>query len=105
VRPETIVIHSGYEDDPTAKAVTVPIYQTVPYAFDSANDRAAPFNLEVEGYRYGQIAPFLRVACHGVAALLWNLLEKPLRLKRLFQSKPVRPDPMRCEILAAESAR
>src|SRR5438128_3769510 len=55
MRRETIAIHGGYEVDPTTKAVAVPIYQTVAYAFDSADHGAALFNLEVEGYRYTRI--------------------------------------------------
>src|SRR5712691_7431163 len=55
MRNETIAIHSGYEVDPTTKAVAVPIYQTVAYAFDSADHGAALFNLEVEGFRYSRI--------------------------------------------------
>ncbi len=49
MRRETIAIHGGYEVDPTTKSVAVPIYQTVAYAFDSADHGAALFNLEVEG--------------------------------------------------------
>src|SRR2546426_7148069 len=56
MRRETIAIHSGYDVDPTTKAVAVPIYQTVAYAFDSADHGAALFNLEVEGYRYSRIS-------------------------------------------------
>jgi hypothetical protein len=52
MKSETIAIHCGYESDPTTKAVAVPIYQTVAYAFDSAEHGAALFNLETEGYRY-----------------------------------------------------
>src|SRR6202789_2443764 len=55
MKRETIAIHSGYETDPTTKAVAVPIYQTVAYAFDSADHAAALFNLEAEGYRYSRI--------------------------------------------------
>src|SRR5712691_5572701 len=55
MRSETIAIHSGYEVDPTTKAVAVPIYQTVAYAFDSAEHGAALFNLETEGFRYSRI--------------------------------------------------
>jgi O-acetylhomoserine (thiol)-lyase len=55
MRPETIAIHSGFDADPTTKAVAVPIYQTVSYAFDSAAHGAALFDLEVEGYRYTRI--------------------------------------------------
>src|SRR2546430_14206864 len=56
MRSETIAIHSGYDTDPTTKAVAVPIYQTVAYEFDSAEHGAALFNLEVEGYRYSRIS-------------------------------------------------
>src|SRR6267143_21110 len=56
MRNETIAIHGGYEVEPTTKAVAVPIYQTVAYAFDSAEHGAALFNLEVEGYRYTRIS-------------------------------------------------
>src|SRR3982075_1284253 len=56
MRSDTIAIHSGYDVDPTTKAVAVPIYQTVAYEFDSAEHGAALFNLEVEGYRYTRIS-------------------------------------------------
>jgi len=56
MRNETIAIHAGYDPDPTTKSVAVPIYQTVAYAFDSADHGAALFNLEAEGYRYSRIA-------------------------------------------------
>lgn len=56
MRPETIAIHSGFDADPSTKAVAVPIYQTASYAFDSAAHGAALFDLEVEGYRYTRIA-------------------------------------------------
>jgi O-acetylhomoserine (thiol)-lyase len=56
VRSETIAIHGGYEIEPTTKSVAVPIYQTVAYAFDSAEHGAALFNLEVDGYRYTRIS-------------------------------------------------
>src|SRR5438874_10928605 len=55
MRDATIAIHSGYDVDPTTKAVAVPIYQTVAYAFDSADHGAALFNLEVDGFRYTRI--------------------------------------------------
>jgi Cys/Met metabolism PLP-dependent enzyme len=44
----TIALHAGYDVDAATKAVAVPIYQTVAYAFDSAEHGAALFNLEVE---------------------------------------------------------
>src|SRR5467141_5044458 len=70
MRSETIAIHSGYDVDPTTKAVAVPIYQTVAYAFDSAEHGAALFNLEVEGYRYSRISnPTNAVLERRVAAL------------------------------------
>ncbi len=56
IRRETIAIHGGYEDDPATHAVAVPIYQTVAYAFDSAEHGAALFNLEADGFRYSRIS-------------------------------------------------
>jgi O-acetylhomoserine (thiol)-lyase len=70
LRKETLAIHAGYEVEPTTKAVAVPIYQTVAYAFDSAEHGAALFNLEVEGFRYSRIAnPTTAVLERRVAAL------------------------------------
>jgi O-acetylhomoserine (thiol)-lyase len=70
MKPETIAIHSGYEVDPTTKAVAVPIYQTVAYAFDSADHAAALFNLEAECFRYTRIQnPTTAVLERRVAAL------------------------------------
>src|SRR5213594_2220934 len=70
MKSETIAIHGGYEVDPTTKSVAVPIYQTVAYAFDSADHGAALFNLEVEGYRYSRISnPTTAVLERRVAAL------------------------------------
>jgi O-acetylhomoserine (thiol)-lyase len=70
MKPETIAIHSGYDVDPTTKAVAVPIYQTVAYAFDSAEHAAALFNLEAEGFRYTRIQnPTTAVLERRVAAL------------------------------------
>jgi O-acetylhomoserine (thiol)-lyase len=56
MKRETVAVHGGYENDPTTKAVAVPIYQTVAYEFDSADHGAALFNLEVEGHRYSRIS-------------------------------------------------
>ena len=70
MRLDTIAIHGGYEVDPTTKAVAVPIYQTVAYAFDSADHGAALFNLEAEGFRYSRIGnPTNAVLERRVAAL------------------------------------
>src|SRR5258705_4088673 len=70
MRSETIAIHSGYDTEPTTKAVAVPIYQTVAYEFDSAEHGAALFNLEVEGFRYSRISnPTTAVLERRVAAL------------------------------------
>jgi O-acetylhomoserine (thiol)-lyase len=67
---ETIALHAGYECDPTTRAVAVPVYQTVAFAFDSADHGAALFNLEAEGYRYSRISnPTNAVLERRVAAL------------------------------------
>lgn len=70
MRSETIAIHGGFSSDPATRAVAVPIYQTVAYAFDSAEHGAALFNLETEGYRYARIAnPTTDVLDRRIAAL------------------------------------
>ena len=52
---ETRSIHAGYSPDPTTKAVAVPIYQTVAYAFDNAQHGADLFDLKVPGNIYSRI--------------------------------------------------
>lgn len=54
-RFETISVHGGYTPEPTTKAVAVPIYQTVAYAFDSAQHGADLFDLKVPGNIYTRI--------------------------------------------------
>src|SRR5579863_9301976 len=70
MRSETIALHAGYEPDSQTNSVAVPIYQTVAYAFDSAEHGAALFNLEAEGFRYSRIKnPTVSVLEQRVAAL------------------------------------
>jgi O-acetylhomoserine (thiol)-lyase len=52
---DTIAVHGGYAPDPTTKAVAVPLYQTVAYAFDSAQHGADLFDLKVTGNIYSRI--------------------------------------------------
>ena len=69
-RFETISVHGGYSPDPTTKAVAVPIYQTVAYAFDSAQHGADLFDLKVPGNIYTRIMnPTQDVLEQRVAAL------------------------------------
>ena len=55
MRDETLALHHGYTPDPTTKAVAVPIYQTVAYAFDDAQHGADLFDLKVPGNIYTRI--------------------------------------------------
>jgi O-acetylhomoserine (thiol)-lyase len=69
-KPETIAVHGGYTPDPTTRAVAVPIYQTVAYAFDSAQHAADLFDLKVPGNIYTRIMnPTTDVLEQRVAAL------------------------------------
>ena len=54
-RFETLSVHAGYTPDPTTHAVVPPIYQTVAYAFDSAQHGADLFDLKVAGNIYTRI--------------------------------------------------
>lgn len=70
MKDETIAIHAGYSTDPTTRAVTVPIYQTVAYEFDNAQHGADLFNLAVPGNIYTRIMnPTNDVLEQRVAAL------------------------------------
>ena len=67
---ETRLIHAGYRPDPTTRAVAVPIYQTVAYAFDDTQHGADLFDLKVQGNIYPRIMnPTQAVLEERVAAL------------------------------------
>lgn len=67
---ETLAVHAGQSPDPTTKAVATPIYQTVAYAFDSAQHGADLFDLKVAGNIYTRIMnPTQDVLEKRVAAL------------------------------------
>ena len=67
---ETLAVHAGYSPDPTTHAVVPPIYQTVAYAFDSAQHGADLFDLKVPGNIYTRIMnPTQDVLEQRVAAL------------------------------------
>ena len=55
MKMETLAVHGGYTPDPTTKAVAVPIYQTVAYAFDNTQHGADLFDLKVAGNIYSRI--------------------------------------------------
>ena len=48
LRFETLSVHAGYSPDPTTKSAAVPLYQTVAYAFDSAQHGADLFDLRCQ---------------------------------------------------------
>ncbi|SAK74517.1 O-acetylhomoserine/O-acetylserine sulfhydrylase [Caballeronia hypogeia] len=52
---DTIAVHGGYTPDPTTRAVAVPIYQTVAFAFDDTQHGADLFDLKVKGNIYSRI--------------------------------------------------
>jgi O-acetylhomoserine (thiol)-lyase len=67
---ETQAVHAGYSPDPTTKSMAVPIYQTVAYAFDSAQHGADLFDLKVPGNIYTRIMnPTQDVLEQRIAAL------------------------------------
>jgi len=69
-RFETLAVHAGYSPEPTTKSAAVPLYQTVAYAFDSAQHGADLFDLKVPGNIYTRIMnPTQDVLEQRVAAL------------------------------------
>ena len=69
-KPETIAVHGGYSPDPTTRSVAVPIYQTVAYAFDSAQHGADLFDLKVPGNIYTRIMNPTNGALEGKIAAM-----------------------------------
>ena len=70
MKPETLAVHGGYTPDPVTKSAAVPLYQTVAYAFDSAQHGADLFDLKVAGNIYSRIMnPTNAVLEKPVAAL------------------------------------
>ena len=55
MKDQTLAVHAGFKADSATQSVSVPIYQTVAYEFESAEHGAALFNLEVEGNIYTRI--------------------------------------------------
>lgn len=67
---ETTAIRGGYAVDPTTRAVSVPIYQTVGYAFQGTEHAARLFNLDEPGNIYTRIMnPTTDVLEQRVAAM------------------------------------
>lgn len=69
-RFDTLSLHAGHEPDPTTGARAVPIYQTTSYTFDSVDEAAGLFNLEMPGHIYSRISnPTVAVLEERLAAL------------------------------------
>jgi O-acetylhomoserine (thiol)-lyase len=70
MRTETAAIHGNVSPDQANRSVTVPIYETAAYTFDSADQAAAMFDLEVEGHRYSRVSNPTNVALEQRVAAL-----------------------------------
>ncbi|WP_341667947.1 O-acetylhomoserine aminocarboxypropyltransferase/cysteine synthase family protein [Alcaligenes sp. SDU_A2] len=69
-KPGTVAVHGGYSPDPNTRAVAVPIYQTVAFAFDNTQHGADLFDLKVEGNIYSRVTnPTATVLEKRLAAL------------------------------------
>lgn len=69
-RPQTQVIHAGPEPDPVYGGVSVPIYQSSTFAFDSAEQGAARFAGREKGFIYTRIGnPTIRALEQCLAEL------------------------------------
>ncbi len=56
LHPETAVLHAGFRNDPTTKAVCVPIYQNTAYELDGDLGKIADvYNVKGDGYTYTRI--------------------------------------------------
>jgi len=67
---DTLAVHAGAQPDPATGARITPIYQTSAYVFESADQAAALFNLQVFGNIYSRIMnPTVAVLEERIAAL------------------------------------
>ena len=91
---ETLAVHGGYRPDPTTRAVAVPIYQTVAYAFDDTQHGADLFDLKVPGNIYTRIMnPTTDVLEQRLAALEGGIGALALASGRPRSPTPSRPSP------------
>jgi methionine-gamma-lyase len=66
----TMAVHAGQDPDPLTGSVSVPIYQTSTFVFESAEQGAARFAGKQEGYIYTRLGnPTVRALERNVAAL------------------------------------
>jgi O-acetylhomoserine (thiol)-lyase len=56
VKADTLAIHGGFKGDDSSGATAVPIYQTVSYAYKTAQELADVFGGKAPGYIYTRIA-------------------------------------------------
>ncbi len=56
MRADTLAIHGGFKGDDSSGATAVPIYQTVSYAYKTAQELADVFDGKAPGYIYTRIA-------------------------------------------------
>jgi len=69
-RFDTLSLHAGQRPDPTTGARAVPIYQTTSFSFESVDQAAGLFNLELPGHIYSRISnPTVAVLEERIAAL------------------------------------
>ena len=67
---DTKSLHAGQRPDPATGSRAVPIHQTTSYVFDSVDEAAALYNLEVGGHIYSRISnPTVAVLEERIAAL------------------------------------
>lgn len=56
MKPDTSAIHGGFKSDSASGATAVPIYQTVSYAYKTAQELADVFGNKAPGYIYTRLA-------------------------------------------------
>src|SRR5262245_7080223 len=67
---DTLAVHAGAQPDPATGRRLTPVYQTTAYVFDSADQAASLFNLQVFGNIYSRIMnPTVAVLEERIAAL------------------------------------
>lgn len=86
----TQIVHAGQQPDPSTGALSMPIFQTSTFVFDSAEQGAARFALEESGYIYTRLGNLVTDALEKKLAVLVKEVKPGWLPRPVFLRSPQR---------------